>query len=101
MDKDNFDREFYFYQGKSDEDSTFHTEDKIELAKESQLLQGKAFLKEVIVPENLHKFENKRIEINNLKTAGVGDYRDLNYIDKLNNMTVLPDRNKRKATYMQ
>ena len=101
LDKDSFEREFYFYQGKQDEDATFHTEDKIELAKECQLLHGKAYIKEILEPENQFKFDNKRIEINPLKTAGVGDYRDLKYIEKLNSMTILPDRNKRKATYIQ
>ena len=52
LDKDSFNREFYFYQGKQDEDPTFHVEDKIELAKECQLLQGKGYLKEILEPVN-------------------------------------------------
>jgi hypothetical protein len=55
----------------------------------------------VIEEENAHKYVNKRVEINPLKSAGVGDIRDNVYISKLNTMSVLPDRNKRKATYVQ
>lgn len=76
-------------------------EDKLDLAKESMLLHGKHFLKEVIEEENAHKYDKKRIELNPLKTAGVSDTRDQAYINKLNTMNVLPDRNKRKATYVQ
>jgi len=76
-------------------------EDKLELAKESYLIQGRHFINDVIEEENVFKYEKKRIEINPLKTAGFGDNRDTTYINKLNTMNVLPDRNKRKATYVQ
>ena len=71
------------------------------MAKESYLVQGKHFLNDVIEEENAFKYEKKRIEINPLKSAGLGDNRDQAYINKLNTMNVLPDRNKRKATYVQ
>ena len=100
LDKENFEREFYFFQG-DEADPAFQVEDKLELAKESFLLHGKHYLSQVIDEENAYKFDKKRIEINPLKTAGVGDIRDQKYIEKLNTMTVLPDRNKRKATYVQ
>lgn len=100
LDKEDFKREFYFFQGDPDEDECFLIEDRIELAKESQLFQGRCYLQAVLDDENIKKYENKRIEINPLKTVGVNDYRDNFYIEKLNNMNVLPDRNKRKATYV-
>lgn len=75
LDKDSFDREFYFFQG-DEGDSAYHSEDKLDLAKECFLVQGKHYVNEVIDEENEYKFEKKRIEINPLKTAGVGDNRD-------------------------
>lgn len=101
LDKESFNREFYFFLADQDDDPSFHVEDKLELAKETQLLQGRAFLKEILEAENTQKWEKKRLEINHMKSTGVGDYRDQAYIDKLNVVTVLPDRNKRKATYIQ
>jgi len=70
------------------------------LAKESFLVSGRHFVNDIIEEENEYKYEKKRIEINPLKTAGYGDNRDTVYINKLNTMSVLPDRNKRKATYV-
>ena len=75
LDKNAFDREFYFFKNE-DSDPAFQVEDKLELAKESFMTQGKHYLNEIIDEENMHKYAQKRIEINPLKTAGVGDNRD-------------------------
>lgn len=99
LDKELFNREFYFYEG--DNDPSFYVEDKIDKAKECQLRACKSYLKEICDEDNTNKFENKRIEINLMKTAGVGDYRDQQYIQMINGMNFLPDRNKRKATYIK
>jgi hypothetical protein len=99
LDKESFDREFFFFQDQ-ESDPAFLAEDKLDLAKEIYLGQSKHFLNDVIDEENAYKYEKKRIELNPLKTAGLGDNRDTNYIKKLNTMGVFPDRNKRKATYV-
>ena len=51
LDKERFNREFYFYEG--GDDPSFHAEDKIEKAKECLLRASKSYLKEILEEDNV------------------------------------------------
>jgi len=100
MDKDSFNREFYFYNKEEGQEIIDTIDDKLELAKECHVRQGTAYLNSILEEQNKQKFDGKKIELNMIKSAGLGDYMNKEYIDLINNLMVMPDRNKKKEIYV-